>query len=173
MSEKTLQRHIDAAYAMPEFKFEDVAEYRVVDYVEQGKRTYPSKDKIRVYWAKWLMTSEASSSFECIDEVWLEGDCCFACGRLTKTEKAHILARCEGGSDEVSNFHLLCALCHRQSEFIHGLQYLDWFHKKGFWISDAFKALNALMPEGSSDQNFANLILEHEFKSPVSPVQYA
>ena len=47
---------------------------------------------------------------------------CFMCGweapKGLNLERAHILPRCEGGSDELSNLHLLCHVCHRLTEYL-------------------------------------------------------
>ncbi|MBO9540449.1 HNH endonuclease [bacterium] len=89
-------------------------------------RRMPSKDKIRQYWWKCLVELE---KFICEDEVF-EDDYCFACGFEAVTERSHILARCEGGSDEASNLHLLCSHCHKASELLSGERYWHWFEKR-------------------------------------------
>ena len=43
---------------------------------------------------------------------------CFACTWQGRLERAHILAKCDGGSDDVSNIHLLCRSCHVMQEGI-------------------------------------------------------
>lgn len=45
----------------------------------------------------------------------LDGNC-FACGSSLRVERAHIVPLCEGGTNDVSNLHLLCATCHIDSE---------------------------------------------------------
>lgn len=51
---------------------------------------------------------------------------CFACGWVRPLQRAHIKARCEGGSDSVDNIHLLCEWCHRASEYKDGDDYWEW-----------------------------------------------
>jgi hypothetical protein len=55
---------------------------------------------------------------------------CFACGCEAGTgfnlERAHILARAEGGDDSVSNLHILCRPCHQESEMLSGGPYFAW-----------------------------------------------
>ena len=51
---------------------------------------------------------------------------CFACGDVLKIERCHILAKTLGGTDEVSNLHLLCFKCHVESEFIGVHRYWIW-----------------------------------------------
>lgn len=60
---------------------------------------------------------------------------CFACGRTGILDRAHIVPRHKGGSDELSNLHLLCKSCHAESDLFHGRQYWRWFR---FQIRTAF-----------------------------------
>jgi hypothetical protein len=83
----------------------------------------PSKRKIRTHWANTLISL---GKFDSRSEVF--DDACFACGLYSKgLERAHIRARCIGGSDDVENIHLLCGRCHRDSEGMDGSGYLQWF----------------------------------------------
>lgn len=79
------------------------------------RRKMPSQKKIFEHWEIRL------------DSIYPQQ--CFACSSLdtTKLERAHILARCNGGSDEVDNLHLLCRNCHVSSETISGEKYWQWF----------------------------------------------
>ena len=83
----------------------------------------PDKDEIREWWAKWLAVR---GKFDSVHEA-TEDDYCFACGFKARTERAHIKASVEGGSDDVKNLHLLCPDCHRQSERLSGYEYYEWF----------------------------------------------
>jgi hypothetical protein len=83
----------------------------------------PSKVAVRKYWSERF--SEFGANFDSPEEL-LEDDCCFACGRYYKTERCHITAKAEGGSDESSNIHLLCSLCHIASEDMNGNEYWKW-----------------------------------------------
>lgn len=60
---------------------------------------------------------------------------CFACGRAGVLDRAHIVPRHKGGSDDLSNLHLLCKSCHAESDLFHGRQYWRWFR---FQIRTAF-----------------------------------
>ena len=53
---------------------------------------------------------------------------CFACGLPGYVERCHIIAKHSGGTDDVSNLHLLCAGCHKESEFLEGDLYWKWFN---------------------------------------------
>jgi hypothetical protein len=56
---------------------------------------------------------------------------CFACRIAAPLERAHILPRWAGGSDEPVNLHLLCRACHLKSEGLFGISYWRWFAKSG------------------------------------------
>lgn len=81
----------------------------------------PSVKEIRDYWidpAKWLAHG--------IDRDLLaifQG--CFACGWAGST-RCHILAHHKGGTETVDNLHILCPVCHEQSENLDGLAYWRW-----------------------------------------------
>jgi 5-methylcytosine-specific restriction endonuclease McrA len=88
-------------------------------------RKMPTKLSIKNHWAAYLIKINKFDSYE---ELF-EAEYCFACGMNSDgdIERAHIKARCEGGSDNVENLHLLCGFCHKQSEFINGKKYKTWF----------------------------------------------
>lgn len=90
----------------------------------------PSKKEIRAYWAKKLVEL---GKFDSITE-FMEDDYCFACGSVVSdhesTERSHILARWKDGSDNVSNIHMLCQNCHKDSEHLSGDKYWQWFTKR-------------------------------------------
>lgn len=96
----------------------------------------PHKRNLKYHWAEWLV---AQDKFDSVKEV-LEADHCFACGFEQELQKAHILARSEGGSNEESNIHLLCNFCHRDSELISGETYYLWFKERN--------ALDRIMASG-------------------------
>jgi len=76
-----------------------------------------SHKSIRKHWASFFWQKKGyDSEFEFIEEKT-----CFACGLNwdgfdNPLEGAHIIARCNGGSDEVDNLLLLCRCCHRAQE---------------------------------------------------------
>lgn len=59
-------------------------------------------------------------------EVWQ----CFCCGRAGPLDRAHISALTHGGSNHVSNIHMLCRPCHTESEPYQGETYWRWFLTK-------------------------------------------
>ena len=85
-------------------------------------RNMPNKKIIKTYWASHLVQI---GKFDSEQELF-EGDYCFACGMLEKTERCHIVPKFNQGSDDVSNLHLLCSDCHKASEFLMGSDYDTW-----------------------------------------------
>ena len=91
-----------------------------------------SKSAIRHFWAKRL------AELGKFDSEWeaLEGDYCFACGMIdreenkTWTQRCHIQALCNKGSNKAENLHLLCCGCHKDSEYLEGDAYWTWFNKR-------------------------------------------
>jgi hypothetical protein len=59
----------------------------------------------------------------------MERGTCFACG-MDGAERAHILARAVGGGDEVENLHILCGVCHKDSEYLDGGRYMGWLMQR-------------------------------------------
>ena len=115
----------------------------------QTKRKLPTQKSIREYWSGNIdligLGFDSKSEF-------LENDICFACGQNDgKAERAHILARVEGGDDSVENLHMLCKGCHKDSEYISGSKYWDWLGNRSIvdsWLSKSFRAgftLNSLL----------------------------
>lgn len=94
------------------------------------QRKMPTERQIREYWAEWL-SSENSDKFDSPQEAREKG-VCFACGMkaMGNIERAHITARCEGGTDTLDNLHMLCKACHKDSEFLSGDAYFQWFRER-------------------------------------------
>ena len=65
---------------------------------------------------------------------------CMACGIAQDSylERAHVKARCCGGSNHFNNIHMLCKRCHKESEEIHGLRYWVWLHLKSQLWTNGF-----------------------------------
>ena len=88
----------------------------------KSKRNMPSELAIRKHWAGRLSATKGYDS----PSEFLERGSCFACG-LDGSERAHIVARSVGGSDLAENLHILCATCHKDSEYLDGHKYTAWF----------------------------------------------
>jgi len=67
---------------------------------------------------------------------------CWACefGPVT-TYRCHIKPLNEGGSNDSDNIHLLCEVCHRESEFLSGEAYIEWFRTRWDYPSPLFDSL--------------------------------
>ena len=106
----------------------------------------PSKYQIYAYW-KDRLVNDYGKDFYKGNMLMREAErtknpyayMCFACGAFAvRIERAHIVALCEGGTNDVSNIHLLCTSCHRNSETISDVPaYEKWFKKRGPHRSDA------------------------------------
>ena len=87
------------------------------------KRNMPSRSEIFEYWKFKLSNAKNNNT-------------CFRCGITSifndsvVVDRAHILAVCENGSDDVSNLHLLCRSCHRESEVYSGKEYKLWINSR-------------------------------------------
>lgn len=105
------------------------------------KSSRATRENIKAYWVPELVKMD-----KFIDRAdAYEYDACFACGvdyskkeGQNSTERAHILAKCCGGSNEISNFHLLCEGCHKQSELLSGEEYWRWFEKQSLIHSSMY-----------------------------------
>jgi HNH endonuclease len=84
-------------------------------------RRMPTSSKIRAYWRdadRWI-----ERGIDPDERGWYED--CFACGWAGST-RCHIVPRHKGGSDDVSNLHILCPVCHEQSENLDEVAYWRW-----------------------------------------------
>jgi hypothetical protein len=95
-------------------------------------RSMPKKADIVKYWLPILIESEKywmDFYYDC--GIKENGNVCFACGTEGIVERCHIIPKQKGGSDIVSNIHLLCRECHMESEiFTHEEIYNTWFNFK-------------------------------------------
>ena len=95
------------------------------------RRNLPKHAEIRAFWAPKLVEI---GKFDSIEEV-MEDDYCFACGFKThrKTQRAHISARVgDPSKDRIDNVHLLCHVCHVDSEYFDGDAYWNWLKNRTF-----------------------------------------
>lgn len=95
------------------------------------KEPWPTRSAIRKRWAATLvLCNRAADHADAVSADW-----CFACGHcpgddVEWTERAHITARADGGSNDVDNLHLLCPTCHKASESLAGGAYWEWFAER-------------------------------------------
>jgi hypothetical protein len=102
------------------------------------KHKMPKATEILNHWYKTLTENYGKG----LDDDWSGKPnatfICFACNMDAGTERCHILPRCEGGSDEVHNLHLLCKECHLESETLSGDVYWQWLQSKDYSNSGSF-----------------------------------
>jgi len=88
---------------------------------------------------------------------------CWACGVENPIEihRAHIFPLQSGGTNDCDNFHLLCYVCHYESEHLIDKQYEQWFelktimYVKGRLQPDKLFEWNYLKED--EDRHFSNL----------------
>jgi len=83
--------------------------------------------RVRLHWSEmdlWERKGFASAED-------LRGDVCFACRMPAPgCERAHVVADCEGGAGDAANLHMLCPVCHQDSEVLSGDRYWTWFWER-------------------------------------------
>jgi hypothetical protein len=107
----------------------------------------PSEAKIRGHWAR-VPGFYARKGYESAPD-FINCDGCFACGLRNPGEmldRAHIFPRVKGGGNEQENLHMLCHVCHKDSELLEGEAYWDWFWSRT--ASDS--AISAMVRAGSN-----------------------
>jgi len=79
-------------------------------------------------------------------------DMCWRCGVIScHLERAHILPVCEGGDNDESNLHLLCKMCHKQTEFLWGEPYWQALKIEPHdMTSHAIKSLHTVAPAAAA-----------------------
>lgn len=66
-----------------------------------------------------------------IAKFWdMPTDICWACRTECPLERAHIVPKQQGGGDDNFNIHLLCWVCHKESETLMGGSYVAWLTLK-------------------------------------------
>jgi len=96
----------------------------------------PGKQKVYIYWKKhWRKLGRTR-----MDTTGFEADymVCFACGdKRSGLQRCHIHPLCFGGSNDLSNIHILCRRCHLESEGL--LRYWQWIKHKRKYEWDFFE----------------------------------
>ena len=127
-----------------------------------GRRTtagMPNRKKIFEYWKDKR-------------EHVYNDNTCFKCGRTstipsdTYVERAHIHPAWDGGSDDVSNIHLLCSPCHKDSEDYFDDVYDLWindFHGEGGFEFHKKLAANHYFGKIKKARHFEELFRDLDF----------
>ena len=101
------------------------------------RRDMPTAARLRAFWAPKLIALGKG----CDPEVFLEPVVsstgiatwqCFCCGKPTRLERAHIKPLSLGGDNSAQNIHMLCRICHLESELYQDEAYWRWFLGKPF-----------------------------------------
>ena len=80
------------------------------------KRNMPSVLQVLKYWDNIGLTTLDMDRRTCFKCLW-------QCPKPYNLERAHIIARCEGGPDIPENLVLLCHSCHVETD---GWTQIDW-----------------------------------------------
>jgi len=100
-----------------------------------SRKGMPKPHAIAIYWLNDCDDSINMLNYQCSLDHWIDDEfspksdakyLCFVCGNMGRTERAHIQAVCDGGTNDVSNLHLLCPQCHLDSEHFDGDMYWSW-----------------------------------------------
>jgi len=132
----------------------------------------PKKDKIFSYWDENQYELGATKQG---DEWGIAEKECFACGNFIRAlQRCHIVPLILGGSNELSNLHLLCPPCHFESEslpnywnWLKGKRYNEWkypmehlFHwikLHGFDLTKEYEQLDKI---NATNEQIQNRIIE-------------
>ena len=91
------------------------------------RRMASASDVAKAWWESLVKLNKFDSLFEMTEPG---SNICWGCGMHKEhatLERAHILARSAGGTDDATNLHLLCPTCHKTSENLTGRSYWSWF----------------------------------------------
>jgi hypothetical protein len=102
------------------------------------KRKMPTKKDIYKYWSSNLISRYDKFWLDDWDDDKIQLNYCFACGSNIGVQRAHIIPKCEGGTDDIKNIHLLCPMCHIESEPFKPPLYGEWFKFKNSTNSGAY-----------------------------------
>lgn len=116
------------------------------------ERSMPTKNDIFHYWSDHFP--------EHLNDGQIVRDQCWACGSSNMIQRCHITPKHEGGADSADNLHLLCVVCHQESENLVGVDYWNWYkHKLVYGFDFGFNRLHNIAvgygyvkPEGGTTE---------------------
>ena len=135
-----------------------------------NRKGMPQASKILSFWADRLIGQNAKYWLDVEYEYGIlikeATSVCFACGCNAGTERAHIVPLCKGGTNDITNLHLLCKECHTESEgFEEEGIYWEWFNLKSpsnsgsyLRLANKTKAIMSLIEKGKTDLIPADLL---------------
>ena len=100
--------------------------------LNNNRKLIPNQHSIKSYWSNTsLITLKGISK-----EFFLNNNICFKCLNVFgfTLHRSHIIPLCLNGSNEISNIHILCPNCHKESEFLddeYSVNYYIWFFNTG------------------------------------------
>jgi len=149
--------------------------------------TKPSWDKIFDYWENSPLYESfinKAHHIKYLNNKRLTLNC-MACGddynagELRKIERAHIFAKCLGGSNHESNLHALCRKCHIGSEMLEGWTYWLWLglksqlYENGTLNSYEYDYPNAETCKADGGKMSEGLLVPYEYGSEDKIKEYA
>lgn len=82
---------------------------------------------------------------------------CWACGHFSsehKATRAHVVARSRGGTDDPSNYFLLCDVCHEeQPDGLSRELQEQWLKNRDDWFKRYYELINELFEDMTKTQN--------------------
>ena len=123
-----------------------------------GKRSLPIKKTIYSYWEnsplKIVLNKQAFDG---------NNNKCMACGAEANIDRAHIVSRFYGGSNNPSNIHCLCQICHKLSENLEGHDYWLWIALKSKLFSYGTDMTYELDHTSLKDKTLRPYYMESEY----------
>jgi len=123
-----------------------------------GKRSLPIRKTIYTYWEnsplKIVLNKQAFDK---------NNNKCMACGVEANIDRAHIVSKFYGGSNEPSNIHCLCQICHKLSENLQGHDYWLWIALKSKLFSYGTDMTYELDHTSSKDKSLRPYYMEFEY----------
>lgn len=131
------------------------------------RQNAPSKKKI---WQYWIDNGIQRG----LDDTRYDNACdfnvCVCCGReSSKLERAHIIPHSLGGSNDVSNYILLCNKCHRESpDIANESALIEWMNEQPTEIESMLRLIQQEMDKYNKETQMAvNEILIKEIFSEL------
>lgn len=126
----------------------------------------PSKKVIYNYWSESPLSDSLNT--QAFDG---EMNKCMACGNKGNIDRAHIVAKCNGGSFQPSNIHCLCQICHKLSEHLEGTDYWLWIAIKSTLYSYGTDMTIEMDWASSKDKTLRPYAYEAEY--PLKLITYS
>lgn len=136
--------------------------------IKYNRKLIPKQDSIKSYWSNTSLITLKS-----IDrEFFLNNNICFKCLNIFDftLHRSHIVPLCFNGSNEISNIHILCPNCHKESEFLddeYSVNYYIWFFNTGSYRKSKRKQF------GNKSGNPENLTREAQLKGATANLEKA